>query len=50
MSKTRVGSKENSILNGERLNHAKWWLKRWTAKKRRRVGKTDIDKQQNNEL
>ena len=47
MPKTRVGNKENSQLNGERVNHAKWWLKRWTAKKRRRVGKTEINERQN---
>jgi hypothetical protein len=47
MAKTRVGNKENSQINGERVNHAKWWLKRWTAKKRRRLGVEDINKRQN---
>jgi len=51
MAKTRVGSKENSFINGERRYHAgDWWVKRFTSKKRRRLGKTDIKKQQNDEL
>lgn len=47
MAKTRVGSKENSFINGEWVSHADTWLKRWTAKKRRRLGKKDIDERQN---
>jgi len=47
MAKTRVGHKENSFLNGEWRAHAgDKWLKRWTSKKRRRVGKKDIDDRQ----
>ena len=44
MAKTRVGHKENSQINGERRYHAgATWLKRFTSKKRRRLGKKDID-------
>ena len=42
MSKLRVGHKENSYLNGEWVNHVDKWLKRWTAKKRRRVNKKQL--------
>ena len=45
MSKLRVGSKENSQLNGEWRAHAgSTWLKRFTAKRRRKAGKKDIEK------
>jgi len=51
MAKTRVGSKENSYINGEWRAHAgAAWLKRFTSKKRRRLGKADIDKRQSDEL
>ena len=48
MAKTRVGSKENSFINGEWRSHAgNWWTKRFTSKKRRRLGKKDINERQN---
>lgn len=48
MAKTRVGNKENSFINGERRYHAgDSWIKRFTSKKRRRLGKKDIDERQN---
>jgi hypothetical protein len=48
MGKIRVGSKENSFINGEWRAHAgDTWLKRWTSKKRRRLGKKDIKERQN---
>lgn len=47
MAKTRVGHKENSSINGEWGAHAgAAWLKRFTSKKRRRLGKKDIDERQ----
>jgi hypothetical protein len=42
MNKLRVGNKQNSFLNGEWAGHVRWWLKRQTAKKRRRKGKREI--------
>ena len=51
MGRLRVGSKENSQINREWRKHAgSSWLKRLTSKKRRRLGKADINKQQNDEL
>jgi len=50
MSKLRVGHKENSAINGEYAGHVRGWLKRFTSKKRRRLGKEDINKRQSNEL
>jgi len=47
MAKTRVGSKENSAINGEYAGHVRGWLKRFTSKKRRRLGKKDVDERQN---
>ena len=46
MAKTRVGHKENSGINGEWVSHADKWLKRFTSKKRRRLGKKDIIERQ----
>ena len=44
MAKTRVGHKENSSINGEWRWHAgSKFIKRFTSKKRRRLGKQDID-------
>ena len=50
MAKTRVGNKENSAINREYAGHVRGWLKRFTSKKRRRLGKADINKQQSDEL
>ena len=51
MAKTRVGHKENSFINGEMWAHAgSSWLKRLTSKRRRKLGKADINKRQSDEL
>ena len=50
MGKLRVGNKENSGINGEYAGHVRGFMKRFTSKKRRKLGKTDIDKQQKDEL
>lgn len=47
MSKLRVGHKENSFLNGEWASHIRKLGKKWTAKKRRRVDKETIKKDNN---
>ena len=50
MGKIRRGNKQNSFINGEWGASGNSWLKRFTSKKRRRLGKTDIDKRQSDEL
>lgn len=46
MSKLRVGHKENSGINGEWAGHVRGFMKRFTSKKRRRLGKKDINERQ----
>lgn len=50
MSKLRVGNKENSAINREYAGHVRGFLKRVTAKKRRKLGVADINKRQSDEL
>jgi len=47
MSKTRVGHKENSHLNGEWAGHVRGFMKRFTSKRRRNVDKKVIRKETN---
>ena len=44
MGKLRVGNKENSHLNGEWAGHVRGFMKRFTSKRRRNVGKKEIRK------
>jgi hypothetical protein len=44
MSKIRVGNKQNSFINGEWAGHVRGWYKRYTSKKRRRLGKEELRK------
>lgn len=46
MAKLRVGNKENSGINGEYAGHVRRFMKRFTSKKRRKLGKKDIDERQ----
>jgi hypothetical protein len=45
---SRVGNKQNSVLNGEWAIHVKKWMKRMTAHIRRNEGKKEIRKELNN--
>lgn len=38
----RPGNKANSCINGEWAKHVRWWYKRYTARKRRAIGKKII--------
>jgi len=46
MSKLRVGNKENSAINREYAGHVRRFMKRFTSKKRRRLGEKDINERQ----
>ena len=50
MSKTRVGHKENSHINGEYAGHVRGFMKRFTSKKRRRLGNNEIKNELKDEL
>lgn len=46
MGRLRRGNKQNSFINGEWGAAGDRWLKRFTSKKRRKLGKKDIDERQ----
>jgi len=46
MGRLRRGNKQNSFINGEWGASGDSWLKRFTSKKRRQLGKKDIDERQ----
>lgn len=42
MGRRKIGSRENSYLNGEWAKHGRPWGKKIASKKRRKKGKKDI--------
>jgi hypothetical protein len=46
---SRIGNKQNTLLNGEWAKHVRKWWKKYTSKARRRNDKEIIKKELKNE-